>query len=100
MKITKLKIEEFQQFRNLELDFTYPEWHDKKGEPLDKVCFIGQSGAGKTTLLEIFRKCIFNVSHPIERKDIGIKECWFKYGTSSFDHKHDFTEKLIENLFY
>ena len=51
MKITKLKIEEFQQFRNLDLDFTYPEGHEKAGEPLDKVCFIGQSGVGKTSLL-------------------------------------------------
>jgi predicted ATPase len=52
MKINSLHIKNHYQFRDLELDLTYPKGHDKAGEPLDKVCFIGQSGTGKTTLLE------------------------------------------------
>lgn len=53
MKIKKLKIEDHYQLKNLELDFTYPAGHKKAGQPLNKVCFIGQSGTGKTSLLEI-----------------------------------------------
>ncbi len=56
MKITKLHITDFQQFKDLELDFTYQSG-SKKGQPLDKVCFIGQSGTGKTTLLELIISC-------------------------------------------
>ncbi|QJD78218.1 AAA family ATPase [Spirosoma rhododendri] len=53
MKITEIKIDDYRQFKNIKFDFTYPEGHAKAGEPLEKVCFIGQSGTGKTTLLNI-----------------------------------------------
>ncbi len=52
MKITRLEIKDFQQFKDFELDLTYPAGHERAGEALRKVCFIGQSGTGKTTLLE------------------------------------------------
>jgi predicted ATPase len=51
MKVSRIEIKDFQQFKDFELDLTYPEGHPKAGQPLDKVCFIGQSGTGKTTLL-------------------------------------------------
>ncbi|GAB4033234.1 AAA family ATPase [Spirosoma jeollabukense] len=53
MKITGIDIGEYRQFKNIKFDFTYPADHKKAGQPLDKVCFIGQSGTGKTTLLNI-----------------------------------------------
>lgn len=53
MKVTKIRIIDFHQFKDLEIDLTYPKGHKKEGQPLDKVCFIGQSGTGKTKLLEI-----------------------------------------------
>ncbi|GAB3952549.1 hypothetical protein GCM10028805_34790 [Spirosoma harenae] len=53
MKITGIDIGEYRQFNNIKFDFTYPEGHPKAGQPLEKVCFIGQSGTGKTTLLNI-----------------------------------------------
>lgn len=53
MKITGIDIGEYRQFKNIKFDFTYPEGHKKAGQPLDKVCFIGQSGTGKTTLLNV-----------------------------------------------
>lgn len=53
MKITGIEIDEYRQFKNIKFAFTYPEGHPKAGQPLDKVCFIGQSGTGKTTLLNI-----------------------------------------------
>ncbi len=51
MKITGIEIGEYRQFKNIKFDFTYPADHTRAGEPLDKVCFIGQNGTGKTTLL-------------------------------------------------
>jgi hypothetical protein len=53
MKITGIDIGEYRQFKNIKFDFTYPKGHPKEGQPLDKVCFIGQSGTGKTTLLNV-----------------------------------------------
>ena len=56
MKISKLYIDSFRHLENLEFDFTYPnDFHDeaKRGKPLDKICFIGQSATGKTGLLEL-----------------------------------------------
>lgn len=71
MKITKIDITQYQQFKNFVLDLTYPEGHAKVGQPLDKVCFIGQSGTGKTTLLNLIADCIsktdyhdYNVHYP------------------------------------
>lgn len=53
MKITGIAIGEYRQFKDIKFDFTYPANHAKAGQPLDKVCFIGQSGTGKTTLLNV-----------------------------------------------
>lgn len=53
MKITGIEIGEYRQFKNIKFDFTYPKDHVKAGQPLEKVCFIGQSGTGKTTLLNV-----------------------------------------------
>lgn len=49
MKISKIYIKGFQQFQDVELDFTNPE----TGLPLDKVCFIGSNGTGKSKLLRL-----------------------------------------------
>lgn len=51
MKISKINIPNFQQFKDFQLDLTYPQGHEKAGQSLDKVCLIGQSGTGKTTIL-------------------------------------------------
>lgn len=56
MKISKLHIDQFRHLQDLNFDFTYPDdFHDeaKRGKPLDKICFIGQSATGKTGLLEL-----------------------------------------------
>jgi len=58
MKISGVDIIDYQQFKNFKLDFTYPLGHVKAGQPLDKVCFIGQSGTGKTTLLNLIRAIV------------------------------------------
>lgn len=48
MKICKIYIKGFQQFQDVEMDFTNPD----TGEPVDKVCFIGSNGTGKSTLID------------------------------------------------
>ncbi len=60
MKVTKIEIKDFHQFKDLTIDLTYPKGHAKEGQPLDKVCFIGQSGTGKTSLLELIPKFLYD----------------------------------------
>lgn len=49
MKIAKIYIKGFQQFQDVELDFTDLE----TGQPAEKICFIGSNGTGKSTLLNL-----------------------------------------------
>ncbi len=58
MKFTTIKIDEYLQFKNFNLNLTYPKGHHKAGKPLDKICFIGQSGTGKTSLLNLVKALI------------------------------------------
>jgi ABC-type lipoprotein export system ATPase subunit len=60
MKVKELYIKKYHQFEDFHLNLTYPEGHKKAGQPLDKVCFIGQSGTGKTSLLGILKFFIEN----------------------------------------
>ena len=62
MKVSYLDIRNYKQFSDLELDLTYPKGHEKAGEPLDKICIIGQSGTGKTNLLDIIKKSTIDFS--------------------------------------
>ena len=59
MKITKIHLKDFHQFKDLTIDLTYPKGHKKEGQPLDRVCFIGQSGTGKTSLLELMPQFLY-----------------------------------------
>ena len=53
MKIKSLQINKHYHLEDLSFDFTYPIGHAKEGQPLEKICFIGQSATGKTNLLII-----------------------------------------------
>jgi ABC-type lipoprotein export system ATPase subunit len=56
MKISKIILHNYLHFKkDLEINLTYPEGHKQHGEPLDKVCIIGQSGTGKTALLNLIK---------------------------------------------
>ena len=55
MKISKLHIDQFRHLENLDFDFTYQSG-ERKGQPLDKICFIGQSARGKTGILELIKE--------------------------------------------
>jgi AAA15 family ATPase/GTPase len=61
MKIKTLNIYSHKHLQDLNFDFTYPEGHDGFGQPLKKVCIIGQSATGKTSILEIIRNSIINL---------------------------------------
>lgn len=58
MKLTTLEIGEFLRFKDVKFDFTYPPGHKNAGQPLHKVCFIGQSGTGKTSLLNLIKNIV------------------------------------------
>lgn len=66
MKVSKIEIKEYKQFKDLTLDLTYPKGHQKEGKPLDKICIIGQSGTGKTNLLEIIRDKLYTDEVKVE----------------------------------
>lgn len=78
MKVKSLSVKDFNQFKDFELDLTYPAGHAKAGLPLDKVCIIGQSGTGKTSLLLFLKKVLdflgkiqsFDKVSPFFQKDI------------------------------
>ena len=55
MKLKKLNIDSYRHLQNIKFDFTYPEEHAKAGEPLEKICIIGQSATGKTSILELIK---------------------------------------------
>ena len=55
MKIKKIELKGYNQFKDVVIDLTYPKGHEKEGKPLDKVCIIGQSGTGKTSLLRLIK---------------------------------------------
>lgn len=80
MKIEKIEIKDYKQFKNLKLDLTYPKGHKKAGKPLDKICIIGQSGVGKTNLLEIIRAKLYTNSVKakiIQEKNSDSEEIYF-----------------------
>lgn len=102
MKLKGLHINSYRHLENLDFDFTYPTGHIKAGEPLKKICIIGQSATGKTSLLELIRDaCLF-------LRDVEIVEDKYIFGHSSYlDLKNGFEFsttngilKLTENQIY
>ena len=67
MKICKIYIKDFEQFQDVELDFTNPE----NGEPLDKICFIGSNGTGKSKLLRLINWLFTNVFKNFTQPEYG-----------------------------
>jgi len=60
-KIENINLKNYNQFKKgTVLNFTYPKGHKKEGQPLNKVCIIGQSGTGKTSILELIKAEISN----------------------------------------
>jgi AAA15 family ATPase/GTPase len=110
MKISKLNIEQYKHLENLVFDFTY-QTGKRKGEPLDKICFIGQSATGKTNLLELINKEIYRINTAVVNQfdfsdelpeEILLCEIYFKYGKDKIilsDKKLNYNDKIF-NLSY
>ena len=79
MKVSRIEIKDFNQFKNIDIDLTYPKGHSKEGQPLDKVCFIGQSGTGKTTLLKIISRIINKHDDATFKYEFGEVSVTIKY---------------------
>jgi energy-coupling factor transporter ATP-binding protein EcfA2 len=92
MKITKINIKDYNQFKNLKLDLTYPKGHEKEGQALEKICFLGQSGTGKTSLLNVC-KAILRTS--FKQNDDGIWEA----NINEADQKYHFKNIKITSYF-
>lgn len=54
LRISKLRLAGFRQFRDVTFDFTDP----KTGKPLERICFIGGNGTGKSTILKTISSLI------------------------------------------
>lgn len=61
MKIKSLHIDSYRHLQNISFDFTYPAGHAKFGQPLEKICIIGQSATGKTSVLELIKDSISKI---------------------------------------
>ncbi len=91
MKASKIILKDYLHFKKgLEIDLTYPIGHKKAGQPLDRVCFLGQSGTGKTTLLNII-KCFSCGEEEYDKSNIATEKLkkdsvtvFFKAGKLSF----------------
>lgn len=55
MKVRTIELDGYNQFKGVKIDLTYPKGHEKAGQPLEKICFIGQSGTGKTSILRLIK---------------------------------------------
>lgn len=98
MKISKLHIDQFRHLENLTFDFTYQSG-ERKGQPLDKICFIGQSATGKTSLLELINDNIKNF-HKTELDEEG--KIWSKFVSFNGNvkiHKENDVYEYINGVF-
>jgi len=98
MKICKIIIKDYRQFQDFELDLTYPEGHEKAGEPLEKVCLIGSNGTGKSTLLEIIKNDIRLEDGSISRQSNSIIKYKLNNGSSFLKAKNTWLSDSIEKM--
>lgn len=99
MKISKLHIDQFRHLENLDFDFTYPDdFHleEKRGKPLDKICFIGQSATGKTSLLELINN---SISQFYDSRIINNNEILTSIYFNPYNIKLDFEADSIDYKF-
>jgi len=87
MKLRSINIKKFYRFNDFKLDLTYPKGHVKEGQPLDKICFIGQSGTGKTSLLNLIKQSIKHSKNELERTVIKCE--------ASFEYDFDQLKRVV-----
>jgi energy-coupling factor transporter ATP-binding protein EcfA2 len=72
MKLSKIHIDSHFHLENISFDFVYPEGHSKAGQPLEKICIIGQSATGKTKILELIKKSILGLKSAEVVNDVAL----------------------------
>lgn len=99
MKISKLNIEQYKHLENLEFDFTY-QTGERKGQPLDKICFIGQSATGKTTILDkIFSEIKDSQDWSIQGENFGY-DPFFRTNDNAINGKGSVTIQFDQNVYF
>lgn len=86
MKLKSLHIDSYRHLQNISFDFTYPEGHAKYGQPLEKICIIGQSATGKTSILELIKDSISKIDSVEILNNTNI----FKHFKLGFEGQLDF----------
>lgn len=106
MKITKIVINKYAHFKEgLVLDFTYPEGHEKAGQPLDKVCFIGKSSTGKTNILNLIHYFVTDLINEVKEDDVKRESNWYQKcpnfvnRSDNFEFHFQFDELENDNIF-
>lgn len=95
MKISHIEIGDCYQFRSLSLNLPYPKGHEKEGNPLDKVCFIGQSGTGKTNLLNLCKIFMADCHLNAGMRNIAIVSHFENEGAVSVTENGRFVNKYV-----
>lgn len=103
MKISKISLKGYNQFKDLEIDLTYPKGHEKEGQPLEKICFIGQSGTGKTSLLRLIKYFITNsdkigVGISLNPIELNLVNMVIRFEDFLYEKSSNTTTFLIKNL--
>ncbi len=71
-RVTEINLKKYNQFKeNQIIDFTYPKGHKKEGEPLDRICIIGQSGTGKSSLMKLIKSYFTGDSSEVPNADVN-----------------------------
>ncbi len=86
MKIKSLNIDSYRHLQNLIFNFTYPEGHPKFGQPLEKVCIIGQSATGKTNILELIKDALCKIN----KLEIFNGQSFFHHFRLNFEGQFEF----------
>ncbi len=61
MKVASVLIQDLEGFSDFQLDLTYPEGHEKAGQAMDKVCFIGRNGSGRSRMIKLLTEYLKSI---------------------------------------
>lgn len=98
MKVSKLKIENFKRFKNLEIEFVNKLTEDIS----DQFLLLGDNGTGKTTILQAIALCLAMCSGKIRSVSDFSWQGWIpdryeKWGTPLIELDVSFTNEEIDS---
>ena len=97
MKISKIRLENFKRFKELEVDFI----NDLTQDISDQFLILGDNGSGKTTLLQAIALCLSMCSGKIRNVSEFDWQGWIpgryeKWGTPVIELDLHFTDEEIQ----